>query len=53
MISDVGFEPIDIGGLRMARYSEPFTFIIAQQAYETDRGPALAYRLEWYEELDG
>jgi predicted dinucleotide-binding enzyme len=51
LISDVGFEPIDIGGLRMARCSEPFTFIIAQQAYETDRGPALAYRFEWYEEL--
>ena len=53
LISDVGFEPIDIGGLRMARYSEPFTFIIAQQAYETNRGPALAYRFEWYEEIDG
>jgi len=50
LIGDVGFEPIDIGALRMARYSEPFTMIIAQQAYETDRGPALAYRFEWYEE---
>jgi 8-hydroxy-5-deazaflavin:NADPH oxidoreductase len=50
LIGDVGFEPVDIGALRMARYSEPFTFIIAQQAYETDRGPALAYRFEWYEE---
>jgi predicted dinucleotide-binding enzyme len=52
LIGDVGFEPIDIGALRMARYSEPFTMIIAQQAYETDRGPALAYRFEWYEEKD-
>ena len=50
LIADVGFEPVDIGALRMARYSEPFTFIIAQQAYETDRGPALAYHFEWYEE---
>ena len=50
LITDVGFEPIDIGALRMARFSEPFTMIIAQQAYETDRGPALAYRFEWYEE---
>jgi hypothetical protein len=50
LIGDVGFEPVDIGALRMARYSEPFTMIIAQQAYETDRGPALAYRFEWYEE---
>ena len=53
LITDVGFEPIDIGALRMARYSEPFTMIIGQQAYETDRGPALAYRFEWYEERDG
>jgi predicted dinucleotide-binding enzyme len=50
LITDVGFEPIDIGALRMARYSEPFTMIIAQQAYETRRGPALAYRFEWYKE---
>jgi predicted dinucleotide-binding enzyme len=53
LIADVGFEPIDIGALRMARYSEPYTMIIAQQAYETDRGPALAYRFEWYEEKTG
>jgi 8-hydroxy-5-deazaflavin:NADPH oxidoreductase len=50
LITDVGFEPIDIGALRMARYSEPFTMIIAQQAYETRRGAALAYRFEWYKE---
>jgi 8-hydroxy-5-deazaflavin:NADPH oxidoreductase len=50
LIGDIGFEPIDIGALHMARYSEPFTMIIAQQAYETDRGPALAYRFEWFEE---
>ena len=52
LIGDVGFEPIDIGALRMARFSEPFTMIIAQQAYETDRGPALAYRFEWYDEKE-
>ena len=52
LIGDVGFEPVDIGGLRMARFSEPMTFVIAQQAYETKRGPALAYRFEFYEELD-
>jgi len=27
-------------------------YIIAQQAYETKRGPALAYRFEWYEEIE-
>lgn len=51
LISAVGFEPVDLGALRMARYSEPFTLIIAQQAYETDRGPALTYRFERLREL--
>jgi predicted dinucleotide-binding enzyme len=52
LISDVGFEPIDAGPLRMARYTEPFTMLIGQLAYEGDRGPALAYRFEWFEERE-
>jgi predicted dinucleotide-binding enzyme len=47
LIEDVGFEPVDAGPLRMARYSEPFTLQVAQLAYEGDRGPAMAYRFEW------
>ncbi|MFI5371480.1 MAG: NADPH-dependent F420 reductase [Candidatus Eisenbacteria bacterium] len=47
LIRDVGFEPVDAGPLRMARYTEPFTLLIAQLAYEGDRGPELAYRFEW------
>jgi len=47
LIRDVGFDPVDAGPLRMARYSEPFTLLIAQLAYEGDRGPELAYRFEW------
>jgi predicted dinucleotide-binding enzyme len=50
LISDVGFEPIDAGPLRIARYTEPFTMLVGQLAYEGDRGPALAYRFEWLEE---
>jgi predicted dinucleotide-binding enzyme len=46
LIRDVGFDPVDAGPLRMARYTEPFTLLIAQLAYETDRGPQLAYRFE-------
>jgi 8-hydroxy-5-deazaflavin:NADPH oxidoreductase len=46
LIRDVGFEPVDAGPLRMARYAEAFTMIVAQLAYEGDRGPALAYRFE-------
>jgi 8-hydroxy-5-deazaflavin:NADPH oxidoreductase len=50
LIGDVGFDPVDAGPLRMARYAEPFTMLIARLAYEGDRGPALAYRFEWFEE---
>jgi predicted dinucleotide-binding enzyme len=47
LIRDVGFEPVDAGPLRNARYTEPFTLLIAQLAYEGDRGPEMAYRFEW------
>jgi predicted dinucleotide-binding enzyme len=52
LISDVGFEPIDAGPLRIARYTEPFTLLVGQLAYEGDRGPAMAYRFEWFEERE-
>ncbi|HEX9084734.1 MAG TPA: NAD(P)-binding domain-containing protein, partial [Gemmatimonadaceae bacterium] len=52
LISDVGFEPIDAGPLRIARYTEPFTMLVGQLAYEGDRGPALVYRFEWFDERD-
>jgi hypothetical protein len=48
LIRDVGFDPVDTGPLRMARYTEPFTMLIAQLAYETKGGPQLAYRFERY-----
>jgi hypothetical protein len=35
----------------MARHAEPFTLLIAKLAYDGDRGPALAYRFEYFEEL--
>ena len=46
LIRDVGFERVDAGPLRIARYTEPFTLLIAQLAYEGDEGPELAYRFE-------
>ena len=46
LIRDVGFDPIDAGPLRIARYTEPFTLLIARLAYEGDEGPELAYRFE-------
>ena len=46
LIRDVGFDPMDAGPLRIARYTEPFTLLIARLAYEGDEGPELAYRFE-------
>jgi predicted dinucleotide-binding enzyme len=49
LIRDVGFDPVDAGPLRMARYTEPFALLVAQLAYEGDEGPELAYRFERFE----
>jgi 8-hydroxy-5-deazaflavin:NADPH oxidoreductase len=46
LIRDVGFNPVDAGPLRMARYTEPFALLVAQLAYEGEGGPELAYRFE-------
>lgn len=46
LISDVGFEPVDAGPLRIARYLEPFALLMGQLAYEADGGPEIAYRFE-------
>jgi len=47
LIRDVGFDPVDAGPLKSARFLEPFTLLIARLAYEGRRGPQLAYRFEW------
>jgi predicted dinucleotide-binding enzyme len=52
LIRDVGFEPLDVGPLAMARNTEPFTMLVAKLAYEGEDGPALAYRFEHYEERE-
>ncbi|MGH7627595.1 MAG: NADPH-dependent F420 reductase [Gemmatimonadaceae bacterium] len=46
LVRDVGFDPVDAGPLRTARFTEPFALLVAQLAYEGDRGPELAYRFE-------
>jgi|SRR5665213_3357938 len=46
LIRDVGFDPIDAGPLRIARYMEPFALLVAELAYEGEVGPELAYRFE-------
>jgi len=42
----VGFDPVDAGPLRIARYVEPFALLVARLAYEGKGGPELAYRFE-------
>jgi len=44
LIEDLGFEAVDAGPLRIARYAEPFVLLMAQLAYEGEGGPELAYR---------
>jgi predicted dinucleotide-binding enzyme len=34
LIHDAGFDPVDAGPLRIARYAEPFPLLVAQLAYE-------------------
>ena len=46
LILDVGFDPVDAGPLRIARYFEPFALLVAQLAYEGEGSPELAYRFE-------
>jgi hypothetical protein len=46
LIRDVGFDPVDAGPLRIARYTEPFALLVARLAYEGSGGPELAYMFE-------
>ena len=46
LIHDVGFDPVDAGPLRIARFTEPFALSVGQLAYEGAGGPELAYRFE-------
>jgi predicted dinucleotide-binding enzyme len=46
LIRDTGFDPVDAGALRIARYTEPFALLMGELAYEGTEGPELAYRLE-------
>jgi predicted dinucleotide-binding enzyme len=46
LIRDAGFDPVDAGPLRIARYTEPFALLMGQLAYEGDGSPELAYRFE-------
>jgi 8-hydroxy-5-deazaflavin:NADPH oxidoreductase len=51
LIRDTGFDPVDAGPLRIARYTEPFALLVAQLAYEGKGGPELAYRFERFAKI--
>lgn len=44
---DVGFDPVDGGPLKSARFFEPFALLVAQLAYRGGKGPEVAYRFDW------
>jgi hypothetical protein len=46
LIRDVGFDPVDAGPLRVARYTEPFALLMGRLAYSGEGGPEVAYRFE-------
>lgn len=46
LIRDAGFDPVDAGALRVARYTEPFALLVAALAYGGSDGPELAYRFQ-------
>jgi predicted dinucleotide-binding enzyme len=50
LISDAGFDPVDAGALRIARYTEPFALLMGELAYGGPAGPELAYKLERFQQ---
>lgn len=46
LIRDAGFDPLDAGPLRTARFVEPFAMVTAELAYNQPGGPKLVYRFD-------
>jgi hypothetical protein len=46
LIDDAGFDAVDVGPLRMARYTEPFALLVGEISYNGQGGPEIAYRFE-------
>lgn len=44
LIENIGYEPLDAGPLRTARFIEPFAMVTAELAYAQPGGPKLTYR---------
>jgi predicted dinucleotide-binding enzyme len=50
LIEDAGFDPVDVGPLRIARYTAPFALLVGELAHNGEGGPELAYRFERFKE---
>lgn len=46
LIEDVGYDPLEAGGLHTARFVEPFAMVTAELAYGQPGGPKLVYRFD-------
>lgn len=46
LITEIGFEPLEAGPLRTARFVEPFAMVTAELAYNQPGGAALTYRFD-------
>ncbi|WIN08818.1 MULTISPECIES: NADPH-dependent F420 reductase [Pseudomonas] len=53
LINQLGFDPIDAGQLKVARYIEPFGMLSGVLAYDTDQGPEWAYHFGRFPRLQG
>jgi len=49
LIKDAGFDPVNAGALRIARYTEPFALLMGELAYGGTAGPELAYTFEHFQ----
>lgn len=45
LASDIGFEPLDCGPLRSARYLEPMTALMIHLAFEQSKGTGMGFKL--------
>ncbi|MXN64533.1 hypothetical protein GR183_06415 [Stappia sp. GBMRC 2046] len=45
-IREIGFEPLEAGPLRTARFIEPVAIVTPELAYRQSSSPALIYRFE-------
>jgi 8-hydroxy-5-deazaflavin:NADPH oxidoreductase len=45
LVAELGFEPVDAGPLRQARYLEPLAMLWISMAYQFGQGPNFGFRV--------